>query len=84
MPPILLSPWLADVLIKSFKFSDKIAHPLAYVLLFIAVAVVLLIIAKALDKIFDSMSLDGLNKFMGGLFGGFEICFNSECFDKCF
>lgn len=68
----LLSPWMAEVFIKTFKFSDKVAHPLAYILLFIAVAVALLILSKTLDKIFESMSLDGLNKLMGGVFGGLK------------
>ncbi len=68
----LLSPWLAGILIKSSGFSVKTAHPVAYVLIFIAVAVALLIIAKTIDKVFDSISLDGLNKLMGGIFGGLK------------
>lgn len=68
----ILSPWLAEILIKSSGFSAKTAHPVAYVLIFIAVAVALLIVAKTLDKVFDSISLDGLNKLMGGIFGGLK------------
>jgi len=46
--------------------------PVAYLLLFIAIAVALLIAAKALDKLFDSIALGGLNKFLGGIFGGLK------------
>lgn len=66
------SPWLSDVLIKSFDFSAKTARPFAYLILFIAIAIALLILAKSLDKLFDSVSLGGLNKFMGGVFGGLK------------
>ena len=68
----LFSPWLADLLIKSFDFSARTARPLAYLILFIAIAIALLILAKSLDKLFDSVSLGGLNKFMGGVFGALK------------
>ena len=34
--------------------------------------IALLILAKSLDKLFDSVSLGGLNKFMGGVFGALK------------
>jgi len=46
--------------------------PVSYLLLFITIALVLLLVANMLDKIFDSMSLGGLNKFLGGIFGGIK------------
>lgn len=66
----LLSPWLSQILIKTFELSVKMAQPMAYLLVFIAVVILLLMVARTLDKVFDSMSLGGLNKFLGGVFGG--------------
>lgn len=68
----LFSPRVAGILINSFEVSEKTALPVAYLLLFIAIAVALLIAAKALDKLFDSIALGGLNKFLGGIFGGLK------------
>jgi len=68
----LFAPAVSGVLVHTFHFSDKTATPVAYLLLFIAIALVLLILANMLDKVFDSMSLGGLNKFLGGIFGGIK------------
>jgi len=68
----LFSPVVSGLLIHTFDFSPKTAHPLSYLLIFIAIAVGLLMLARMLDKIFDSMSLGGLNKFLGGLFGALK------------
>jgi len=66
------SPWVSNVLVQSFDFSQKIAQPVAYIIVFVAISIVLLFIASSLDKLFDSISLGGLNKFLGGLFGGLK------------
>jgi membrane protein required for colicin V production len=66
------SPWLVNVLVKSFDFSVKTAQPTAYFLLFIVIVVGLLFLSRIVDKVFESMSLGGLNKFFGGLFGALK------------
>jgi membrane protein required for colicin V production len=63
---------VSEILINSFGFSPKTAQPIAYIFLFILIAIVLLILANMVDKFFSSISLGGLNKFMGGLFGGLK------------
>jgi membrane protein required for colicin V production len=68
----LFAPPISDFLIHKFAFSTKTALPLSYLFLFLAIAVGLLIVSKMLDKLFDSMSLGGLNKFLGGLFGAIK------------
>jgi len=68
----LFAPLVSRFLIHTFHFSDKTAMPVSYLLLFITIALVLLLVANMLDKIFDSMSLGGLNKFLGGIFGGIK------------
>ena len=45
---------------------------MSYLVLFAGIAIGLLIFAKSLEKIFDSMSLGGLNKLFGGIFGALK------------
>ena len=68
----LLAPVVSNILIKSFDFSPKTAQPLSYLLIFIAIAISMLMLAKILDKMFDSMSLGGVNKLFGGVFGALK------------
>lgn len=68
----LFSPVVSQILIKSVNISDKIATPIAYLIVFVVIAVVLLILANILDKIFNSLALGGMNKLMGGIFGGLK------------
>ena len=68
-----LSPWFASVLINVFSVSEKMSQPLAYIILFLAIVIILLILAKMIDKLFEAASLGGLNRFLGGLFGGLKV-----------
>jgi len=68
----LFAPSVSCFLIHTLHFSTKTAMPVAYLLLFVLIALVLLILANMLDKVFDSMSLGGLNKLLGGLFGALK------------
>jgi membrane protein required for colicin V production len=68
----LLAPVASSILVGTFHFSPVTATPLSYLILFIAIAVGLLILAKSIEKMFDSMALGGLNKFLGGLFGALK------------
>ena len=68
----LLSPFISAFLIHKMDFSARTAVPLSYLVIFIAIALGLMFLAKMLDKAFDSMSLGGVNKFLGGLFGGLK------------
>ena len=66
------APTISDFFIHSLSFSSKTALPLAYLFLFILIATVLIILAKTLDKFFDSIALGGLNKLLGGVFAAFK------------
>lgn len=68
----LLAPVVSSILVGTFHFSAVTATPLSYLILFIAIAVGLLILAKSVEKMFDSMSLGGLNKLLGGVFGALK------------
>ena len=60
----LFAPFVSEFLIHQLHFSPKTALPLAYLILFILIAIGLLWTAKLLDKIFDSLALGGLNKIL--------------------
>lgn len=68
----MLAPAMSTFLIQHFHFSIRTALPFAYLILFAAIAITLLLLAKTLDKIFDSIALSGLNKFLGGLFSALK------------
>ena len=68
----LLAPFISSILVSWFHFSEKIAMPMSYLVLFVGIAIVLLMVAKSLEKVFESMSLGGLNKFFGGIFGALK------------
>ena len=65
----IFAPFISNILINSFHFSDKTALPISYFIIFVTIITAMLLLAKMLDKVFDSISLGGLNKFLGGLFG---------------
>jgi membrane protein required for colicin V production len=69
---IILGIFGAKLLAPYFSGILKTSLPLTYLLLFIAIGVGLLLLANMLDKIFDSISLGGLNKLLGGIFGGLK------------
>ena len=68
----LFAPLVSKILINTFAFSPTTARPTAYIILFIAIGIGLLLAANAIDKIFDSLSLGGLNKLLGGIFGALK------------
>lgn len=68
----LFAPSFSIFLIRKFDFSQKTALPLSYFLLFVMIGIALLLLAKTLDKMFDSIALGGLNKFLGGLFAALK------------
>lgn len=68
----LFSSLLVPLFVNLLGVSEKVAQPLSYVVLFIAIAVVLLMLARAIDEVFDAVALSGLNKLLGGLFGALK------------
>lgn len=68
----LLAPFVSGLLISVFHFSEKMAMPMSYLVLFVGIAIALLMLSKSVEKIFDSMSLGGLNKLFGGIFGALK------------
>ncbi len=64
-----ISPIASSMLTGVFSVSEQVAKPLSFVVVFIALALLLMMLAKSLDKLVDSISLGGLNKIFGGLLG---------------
>ena len=52
-----VSPWLRE----AFDLQAGVAQAVAYLLLFVAIALVLLMVARLLDKFFAAIALGGLN-----------------------
>lgn len=68
----LFSSLLVPLFVNLLGVSERVAQPLSYIVLFIAIAVVLLMLARAIDEVFDAVALSGLNKLLGGLFGALK------------
>lgn len=68
----LLSPIADSILTGVFSVSETIAKPLSFVVMFLLIAFTLMVLARSLDKLIDSASLGGMNKFFGGLFGALK------------
>jgi len=67
-----LSPIAASMLTGVFGVSETVANPLSFVVVFIAIAIALRIVAASLSKFVQSISLGGLNKLFGGIFGALK------------
>jgi len=66
-------PQLSKLLLTWFDMQQGMAQAASYLLLFIAIAILLLFVANMLDKLFSAIALGGLNKFLGGLFGALKF-----------
>lgn len=63
----------AVFLIKHFSVQEETAKPMAFIIIFLIIALMLNITGKILDKLFESISVGGLNKLLGGVFGGLKF-----------
>ena len=48
------------------------AHPVAYVVVFVAIIIGFILLSRFFEKILDGISLGGINKLLGGVFGGLK------------
>jgi membrane protein required for colicin V production len=69
----LFAPYAYNILINTFGISAHMAKPLSYFVLFVLIAIGMLLLARMLDKFFESISLGGLNKLLGGVFGALKF-----------
>lgn len=56
-------------LIQQFSWPETVCMVVAYALLFIGISLLLHILARALSKLFQKVSLGWLNRLLGGVFG---------------
>ena len=56
-------------LIKQFSWPETVCMVVAYALLFIGISLLLHILARALSRLFQKVSLGWLNRLLGGVFG---------------
>ena len=56
-------------LIKQFSWPETVCMVVAYALLFIGISLLLHVLARAISKLFQKVSLGWLNRLFGGIFG---------------
>lgn len=69
----LFEPRVSEILLSMFDMQIGVTQAVSYLILFVAIAILLLIFAKILDKLFSAIALGGLNKFLGALFGALKM-----------
>jgi len=70
----VLGSWLAAPpfsawLIRQFAWPENVCDVVAYVLIFIGIAIILSILAKLLTNLLKAIHLGWANRLLGGLFG---------------
>lgn len=65
----LLHHSAARLLVKTLGMEPQHAGPLAYVLVFVAAALSIIVLGKLLTKVVDQLALNGPNRLLGALFG---------------
>ena len=63
------APAFSGWLLRQFAWPQGVCDVVAYILLFLAIAIVLAIVAKLLNKFMKAIHLGWANRLAGGLFG---------------
>lgn len=69
----LFEPQVSALLLSAFDMQPATAKPVSYLILFVVIAILLLLVANMIDKLFSAIALGGLNKLLGGIFGGLKL-----------
>ena len=82
----MCGPWLSAQLLKAFEWPQGACDAVAYVVIFLAIAVVLAIVARLLTKFMRAIHLGWANRLLGGIFGilkyGIVVVFVVFAMDK--
>ena len=85
---IFVAKWLglgfAGFLQAQFDWSPQVAQPVAYMVLFLLVAIALNVVAWLLAKVLSAASLGWVNKLAGGLFGFLKFALVLSLLLNCF
>lgn len=65
----MLAPSFAAWLLRQFAWPDEVCDVVAYVLIFLAIAIALSVLAKILHRFLQAIHLGWANRLLGGLFG---------------
>lgn len=68
----IFAPLLVSLLQVSGGFQARTALPLSWLILFVIIGIAMLLLARSLEKLFDSLSLGSFNKLLGGIFGALK------------
>lgn len=69
----IFSPIVSQLLIEFLHFSSTLASLFAYLILFVGTILIMRMFSTILEKVFEKLALGGLNKLLGGVFGGLKI-----------
>jgi membrane protein required for colicin V production len=64
---------VASFFMSAFHFSEKTAIPLAYLILFVGVGIVLFLLGRMLTRVSKAVALSWLNRLCGGLLGVLQV-----------
>lgn len=70
----LLAPTVSRAILSAFAWPEGTCDVIAYVVVFLAIAVVLSLIARGLNRFLRAIHLAWLNKLVGGAFGAIKSC----------
>lgn len=65
----LIAPTCATWLVEQFAWPKEVCDVIAYVIIFLAIAVVLSLLARLLNKFLRAIHLGWANRLLGGVFG---------------
>ena len=72
---IYFSDFVAGLLIKHLGFSANYTSAVAFTLIFVAVIIIMRLIAKTIEKALDLTALGFFNKILGAVFGLLKVLF---------
>lgn len=82
----LFGAYATGWLMQQFTWSEAICSVVAHALLFVAVSLLLHLLAKLLTKLFKTIKLGWLNRLLGGVFGMIKwaaiVLFAVLCLDR--
>jgi membrane protein required for colicin V production len=69
----ILAPTVGAWLVKSLNVAESVSVPVAYLVIFVAVIILLLAFSALLDKLINAIALGWLNRLFGGIFGAIKL-----------
>ncbi len=69
----IFAPEVSGWFLEIFTMNQQVARVVSYLVIFFTVAICLHLVGKLIEKILSSISLGGVNKVLGALFGAIKL-----------